>query len=103
MLNHPVQYQEDLIHPRVAKELNDLLRKFGSDEKGFPSNAGQAGSDVQHEHIGDAQEILTNGKCEHYLQVFDSKGKQCVFAPRVDVGRHFVMTGGPEAIREPYE
>lgn len=67
LLGHPVVYQEDLIHPRMAKDLNDIIRKLGSDEKGFPNNAVQAGSDVKLEHIGDAQDILPNGQCEHML------------------------------------
>lgn len=61
LLGHPVVYQEDLIHPKIAKELNEILRELGSDETGFPSNAGQAGSDVTLEHIGDAQDPLPNG------------------------------------------
>ncbi|RYH32426.1 hypothetical protein EON65_00580 [archaeon] len=27
----------------------------------------------------------------------------CVFPTRIDIGRHFILTGGPDAIREPME
>jgi len=33
----------------------------------------------------------------------DLTREKCILPQRVDVGRHFVMTGGPEAIREPFE
>lgn len=104
LLNHTVIFQEDLIDPQTGKELNKLIRKMGSDKEGFQSTVAKSGvSNLLHEHIGDAQPILENGQCEHMVQVADSKGENCIFAQRVDVGRHFVMTGGPDAVREPYE
>ena len=33
----------------------------------------------------------------------DLAEENCILAQRIDVGRHYVLTGGPEAIREPYE
>ena len=61
-------FQEDLIDPEVGKELNELLRLIGSDKDGFESTVAKSGvSNLLHEHIGDAQPILPNGECEHFV------------------------------------
>lgn len=43
----------------------------------------------------------SNGRCDDPYLVPSVNGKICVFPARVDIGRHFILTGGPDAIREP--
>jgi hypothetical protein len=107
LLGHPLVYQKELIDVESGKELNILMRKMASDETGFPTNVAAdlktgVGA-VLHEHIGEAQKARADGSCAHPFLVPDRSRENCVLPQRVDVGRHFVMTGGPEAVREPYE
>eukprot|EP00435_Cladocopium_sp_Y103_P070578 s33_g35.t1 len=58
---------------------------------------------VQHRHVGEAKPVEADGSCSHHLLVRDGNSSDCILPQRIDVGKHFIMTGGPEAIREPYE
>eukprot|EP00760_Papus_ankaliazontas_P038368 PhM_4_TR9101/c0_g1_i1/m.80649 len=40
------------------------------------------------------------GRCPHRLLTLDNTGTRCVLPGRIDVGRHYLMTGGPEAKKE---
>eukprot|EP00929_Paragymnodinium_shiwhaense_P107722 TRINITY_DN74095_c0_g1_i1.p1 TRINITY_DN74095_c0_g1~~TRINITY_DN74095_c0_g1_i1.p1 ORF type:complete len:477 (-),score=79.67 TRINITY_DN74095_c0_g1_i1:364-1794(-) len=107
--NHTVIHETKLIPPELGKELNALMREMGADETGFPTNVAadlKTGvSNVTYEHIGEAIPLEADGSCAHPFLVRSQTrdGVRCTLPQRVDVGRHFVMTGGPEAIREPYE
>lgn len=74
---------------------------------GYPTNIAadlKTGvKDVLHRHVGEVRRMSTDGSCSHYLLVRDGNSSDCVLPQRIDVGRHFIMTGGAEAIREPYE
>jgi hypothetical protein len=83
--------------------LNSIIR----DMRDFPSNIDadlQTGGFVaKHEHIGEAEPIGEGGVCNHPFLVPNLAKTECILPQRVDIGRHFVLTGGPDAIREPYE
>ena len=55
------------------------------------------------EHIGEAVPLNPEGGCDHPLMVPDFRREQCVIPGRVDVGRHFILTGGAKAVRERFE
>jgi hypothetical protein len=57
---------------------------------------------ILHKHIGEAQPINEDGSCSHAYLYADPHQKNCILPGRVDAGLHFIMTGGPEAIRETY-
>uniref|UniRef100_A0A7S3JZM6 Uncharacterized protein n=1 Tax=Aureoumbra lagunensis TaxID=44058 RepID=A0A7S3JZM6_9STRA len=60
-----------------------------------------------HDNIGEAVPAnLSNSgtaKCPHKLLTLDNTGKRCIFPGRIDVGKHYLMTGGPEARKENVE
>lgn len=74
--------------------------------KEFPSNVDAdlktGGFVARHEHIGEAEPIGEGGVCNHPFLVPNLDKTLCILPQRVDIGRHFVLTGGPDAIRENY-
>jgi hypothetical protein len=96
-----------LIEPDTGKELNELIKKFGADSTGFPTNltadTKTKAVNVLHEHIGEAVPKVPGKSCAHPFLVPDIAEEKCILPQRIDVGRHYVLTGGPEAIREPHE
>jgi len=75
---------------------------MGEDGQGFDDVAKAVGRVPIHEHIGEAEPMI-DGQCTHPFLVPDYNRTQCVIPGRLDVGRHFILTGGPEALREGYE
>lgn len=78
---------------RLVKRLRD-----------FPTNV----NDVQfykteHEHVGEATVLKRNGTCSDPLFVPNTDRTLCVLAGRIDVGRHFILTGGLQGMRESVE
>jgi hypothetical protein len=100
-------YQTNLIEPDTGAELNAIIKQFGSDETGFPTNlvadTKTKAVKVQNEHIGEAIPKIPGRPCDHPFLVPDIAEENCILPQRIDVGRHYVLTGGPEAIREPHE
>ncbi|CAK9088781.1 unnamed protein product [Durusdinium trenchii] len=110
---------EALIDAESGRQLNAIMRQMGSDEPlgpkrrdrrdgiGYPTNVAadlKTGvKKVQHRHVGEAKPMEADGSCSHHLLVRDGNSSDCILPQRIDVGKHFIMTGGPEAIREPYE
>jgi len=107
LLGHVALHQDALIDAESGRTLNEILRQMGSDEIGYPTNIAadlKTGvKKVQHRHVGEAKPMEADGSCSHHLLVRDGNSSDCIFPQRIDVGKHFIMTGGPEAIREPYE
>eukprot|EP00439_Symbiodinium_sp_Y106_P059168 s2190_g8.t1 len=56
-----------------------------------------------HRHVGEARPVEADGSCSHHLLVRDGNSSDCILPQRIDVAKHYIMTGGPEAIREPFE
>ena len=67
----------------------------------FPTNAVEA-QETTYEHIGEAQGVV-NGTCEDPFLVPNLARTLCVLPGRIDIGRHFILTGGLDGLREPYE
>ena len=103
MLNHTAMWVEDLIPQEHATALNEIMREMAE----FPSNVDAdlktGGFVARHEHIGEAEPIGEDGTCSHPFLVPDISRTKCILPQRIDIGRHFILTGGPDAIREPYE
>ncbi|ETO12005.1 hypothetical protein RFI_25371, partial [Reticulomyxa filosa] len=47
-------------------------------------------------HIGEAENATAEGLCSKTYLTFSPSMQKCVFPSRVDVGRHFITTGGYE-------
>eukprot|EP00937_MAST-01D_sp_MAST-1D-sp2_P006842 g6842.t1 len=108
LVGHRVVHERNLIPPALGRALLDMVLAEGEPRSnngtgGFPTN--MADTDfytVHHEHVGEAQPIGADGRCAHPFLVPSRDKSLCVLPGRVDIGRHWVMYGGPEALREMY-
>lgn len=102
LFNNHVEFLDSLITATEFDDLNSLLRHM----KHYPSNIAAdlktGGYKVSNEHIGEATP-MRNNSCHHPFLVPSKDGHHCELPQRVDVGKHFVLTGGPDGIREPYD
>ena len=53
--------------------------------------------------MGEAVAAEADGSCAHPFLAPSAAGDLCVLPGRVDIGRHFVGTGGVDGLKEPYE
>lgn len=93
LLNLPALFIEELISPESFKDLNDLMREM----KEFPSNMDDLrsiGFTPMHEHIGEAVPIEADGSCSHKYLAPNINRTHCILPQRIDVGKHFITTGG---------
>ena len=103
--NHTLLFEPGLIPPDVGEALRVAIKKVSSEGGGMPSNARDTNFySPKHEHIGEARprDPLT-GECDHPFLVPSKNGSLCVLAGRLDIGRHFITTGGLDALRESYD
>jgi len=101
LLHHKLVYQENFIPSDVGDHLLDLIKGF----KEFRTNANDLtfyGRKMTHEHIGEAIPIGPNGTCDHPFLMPSTDKKECVLPGRIDVGRHYILSGGPEGLKESY-
>lgn len=108
LLSHPVHFEEGLISESQAEQLMDLILNH---MVSFPSNIAAdrltGVKTVRYNHMGEAKP-LQEGKCVHelmtphssYNEATNSTEMECRFPQRVDIGRHFILTGGADAKRE---
>ena len=104
LLGHEVVYKDDLI----SEETTQKLLKLFFEQEEFPNvlNADLKTGAVKtvYSHIGEATPLQAGGGCSHpFLAVNPVNDSECVLPGRVDVGRHFVQYGGPDAMRESYK
>lgn len=102
LAGHPVLNVDGLIPTEAGKQLNELIREM----QDFPSNLNadlKSGFSGAREDIGEGQPIGFDGTCSHPFLVPNLNKTLCVLPQRIDVGRHFVLTGGPDGVRESYE
>ena len=99
LLAHPVRTFPALLSARTRAELMTLTRSLGE----LPGvTSAESGYAMTHEHIGEGLEhaALPDGTCAHPFLVPSADGRLCILPGRIDVGRHYVATGGHEALRE---
>lgn len=100
LLGHDLIYDENLIPASAAGELRDLIKIM----KEYPSNINAdmktGGFKVYYEHIGEAESIGADGSCSNNLLVPNSERTHCILPQRIDVGKQFIITGGPDGLRE---
>lgn len=100
--NHKVFVVDDLIPRSVGLDLLDLMKEF--DE--FHSNVDQSkaqGFKPINEDIGEYQPINKDGSCSHKFLFPNIDKTKCHLPQRVDIGKHFVMTGGVDGTKEYYK
>jgi hypothetical protein len=99
LLGHPVVVLPDLLDATQQAELLSLAHEIGS----FGSVTGAENSyNMTHEDIGEglAHPARVDGGCSHAFLVPSKNTKRCILPGRVDVGRHYVLTGGVEGLKE---
>lgn len=100
LLGHPAVFRDDFITQKQSDELMEVIKKMAV----LPTNAQDTKFyTTKHEHIGEAVPLGPSGKCSHALMVPNKNRTLCVFPGRMDIGRHYIMTGGHEGLRESYE
>ena len=97
----PAVYEEGLLSVAQAATLRSLVKQI----KDYPTNTNDLSFyKTRHEHIGEAQPIEAGGACADPFLVPNGNRTLCVLPGRIDIARHFILTGGPmEGLREPYE
>ena len=105
LLGHRLIWQEDLISQETAVELRRLMKTM----KKFPSNiaadlkTSASLANSNNEDIGESQPMQADGSCSHPFLVPNVKRTKCVLPGRIDVGMHFILSGGVDGIREEYD
>lgn len=103
LLNHPAEWIPNFIPQEDFDALNEIIREM----KDYPSNLDAdlktGGFTVRYEHIGEAEPINPDGTCSHPYLVPNLNRTICILPQRVDIGRHFITYGGPNAIRETFD
>jgi len=99
--NHPVRVVPNLIPNETSVDLMALMKEFGE----FASNVDQSkaqGFKPKYEDIGASQEITPDGRCSHKFLFPNAEKTKCVLPQRVDIGKHFISTGGFDGSKELY-
>ena len=99
LLGHPVRYFPSLLSASVREELMNLTRTLWE----LPGvTSAESSYAMTHEHIGEGFDHPTapDGSCSHAFLAPSSDGRMCILPGRIDVGRHYVATGGFEALKE---
>ena len=111
LLHHPVEYTHNLISEDTGTALKALVHEMAV----FPSNIAAdlktGGFKVRHPHIGEAEPTIAvtdsagnvTYKCEHELMVPNADRTLCYLPQRVDVGKHFIYSGGVDGQRESFQ
>lgn len=77
-----------------------LIRRL----KDYPVNTAEHKSySMVHEHVGEAVPVNKEGFCEHPFLVPNANRTLCIFPQRIDVGQHYLKSGGVDGLKEPYE
>jgi hypothetical protein len=102
LANHQVYARDDLIPMEMRKQLLDTVREmvtFGSNLE----TSKATGFVPTFEHIGEARPINPDGTCSHHLLLPNPSRTLCILPERMDVGKHFIMTGGLDGAKEPFD
>ena len=100
MLHHPVVEIPDLLTVDQARALNAALKALGALRVNTADTRSYA---TRHEHVGEALPPDADGACAHPYMVPSSDRARCVLAGRIDIGRHYILSGGVDGLKEPYE
>ena len=99
LLGHPILNIKNMVPKDIGAKLNTILREM----REFPTNINadlKTGYSGCAEDIGENAAILPNGQCDDPYTVPNINRTHCIYPQRIDVGKHFLLTGGPDAIRE---
>eukprot|EP01038_Epipyxis_sp_PR26KG_P010448 gene10448-14033_t len=86
----------------ISEEIAQLLRTELKSLRKFPTNVGSP-TTVENDHIGEAQPINSDGSCTHDFLMPNNNKTLCILPERIDVGKHYITTGGFDGKKEFYE
>ncbi|KAL1507992.1 hypothetical protein AB1Y20_007594 [Prymnesium parvum] len=93
-------FEEELLSADAAAQLRNVVKRL----KDFPTNVRDAGFyPALREHIGEAQPIDERGRCADPFLVPNLNQTECILPGRIDIGRHYILTGGVQGYREGVE
>lgn len=98
---HQVFVKDELISKDVRNMLMDDIRQMQT----FMSNVDAAKSTgvvPTYEHIGEAIPLSPDGTCPHNFLLPNGDRSRCILPDRVDVGKHYILTGGLDGMKEPF-
>mmetsp|Transcript_64331 Transcript_64331/g.119579 ORF Transcript_64331/g.119579 Transcript_64331/m.119579 type:complete len:433 (-) Transcript_64331:52-1350(-) len=99
MLNHKLVDLQDFFTEGEVDELLQFTRQMSP----IPPLAREYDSYTpMMDNIGEAVPYNGTKPCPLFM-IPSAKKDRCIFPGRIDVGRHFIMTGGPGALKERYE
>lgn len=99
LLGHPGYSVPQIIPDDAGAAMMQIVKDMGE----YPTNTNadmKTGFKHAAEDIGETQPIGANGKCDNPILIPNRKKNGCILPGRIDVGKHFILTGGPDAIRE---
>lgn len=99
LLHWKVFAKDDLIPRSTVTQLVELMKEM----KEFPNNIDQnkvTGMMPVYEDIGEGELIQADGTCKHPLLFPNSAKTKCILPQRVDIGKHFILSGGLDGIKE---
>lgn len=94
---YPYEVIREIWTPQEQAQLADMVRNYSI----FLSTISDQTPAV--DNIGESTPIDPEKGCTHPLMVPSKDNTRCILASRLDVGRHYVMTGGNTGMKEPYE
>eukprot|EP01059_Diplonema_ambulator_P022967 TRINITY_DN38334_c0_g1_i1.p1 TRINITY_DN38334_c0_g1~~TRINITY_DN38334_c0_g1_i1.p1 ORF type:complete len:465 (+),score=58.93 TRINITY_DN38334_c0_g1_i1:152-1546(+) len=98
MTRQSVVQKDNLLEEADARELMETMKAM----KVLPSNANDLKFyETKNEHVGEAVPI-TEGGCRHPYMVPNINRTHCILAGRIDIGKHYMKTGGTEGLKEGY-
>lgn len=99
LLHNPHVTVPELFGPETTEELLTLAKKM----RVFPTNVADLRFySTANEHIGEAVDAEPDGSCSHPFLVPNSARTQCVLPGRIDIGKHYILSGGVEGLKESY-
>lgn len=100
LLGHPIVDKENFLDEKTVDDLLKWTRSMGA----IPSVTRDGESyKIYREHIGEAVPINNvTKKCDKAFLVPSANRDLCIFPGRVDVGKHFILAGGLEGLKESY-
>mmetsp|Transcript_15918 Transcript_15918/g.26782 ORF Transcript_15918/g.26782 Transcript_15918/m.26782 type:complete len:447 (-) Transcript_15918:90-1430(-) len=99
---HKVYAEDELVDAEQRQELMGIIREM----KQFMSNVDQAkviGFVPKYENLGEGVPLNAEGSCDHPYLFPNADNSICILPERIDVGRHFVSTGGLEGRKEGFQ
>lgn len=98
LLGHPIVDRPDFLSEKTVDDLLQWSRNLGS----IPSVTRDTDSyKVKRTHMGEAAPFNNvTKKCPTPYLIPGENKQECVFPGRIDVGRHYILAGGIEGLKE---